>query len=113
MEIRKPLDIGKGRILREGTKVALFSYGARLGECLKAADELAGIPARHRFGRWRNVVRNPMVAAAAAGGVSAPFSVLTVNEPSKVAGTPRATNARAATNEIGSMMRVMARVMST
>jgi 1-deoxy-D-xylulose-5-phosphate synthase len=38
----KPLEIGKGRILREGTKVALLSYGARLGECLKAADELAG-----------------------------------------------------------------------
>src|SRR6202522_4340849 len=37
----KPLEIGKGRILREGTKVALFSYGARLGECLKAADELS------------------------------------------------------------------------
>jgi 1-deoxy-D-xylulose-5-phosphate synthase len=36
-----PLEIGKGRILREGTKVALFSYGARMGECLKAADELA------------------------------------------------------------------------
>jgi 1-deoxy-D-xylulose-5-phosphate synthase len=37
----QPLEIGKGRILREGTKVALFSFGARLGECLKAADELA------------------------------------------------------------------------
>jgi 1-deoxy-D-xylulose-5-phosphate synthase len=37
----KPLEIGKGRVLREGTKIALFSYGARLGECLKAADELA------------------------------------------------------------------------
>jgi 1-deoxy-D-xylulose-5-phosphate synthase len=37
----QPLEIGKGRIVREGTKVALFSYGARLGECLKAADELA------------------------------------------------------------------------
>jgi 1-deoxy-D-xylulose-5-phosphate synthase len=37
----KPLEIGKGRIVREGTKVALFSFGARLGECLKAADELA------------------------------------------------------------------------
>ncbi len=36
-----PLEIGKGRVLREGTKVALFSFGARLGECLKAADELA------------------------------------------------------------------------
>jgi 1-deoxy-D-xylulose-5-phosphate synthase len=36
----KPLEIGKGRIVREGTKVALLSFGARLGECLKAADEL-------------------------------------------------------------------------
>jgi 1-deoxy-D-xylulose-5-phosphate synthase len=36
-----PLEIGKGRIMREGHKVALLSYGARLGECLKAADELA------------------------------------------------------------------------
>jgi 1-deoxy-D-xylulose-5-phosphate synthase len=39
----KPLEIGKGRILREGTKVALFSFGARLAECLKAADELAAL----------------------------------------------------------------------
>jgi 1-deoxy-D-xylulose-5-phosphate synthase len=35
------LEIGRGRVLREGTKVALLSFGARLGECLKAADELA------------------------------------------------------------------------
>ena len=39
----KPLEIGKGRILREGTKVALFSFGARLAECFKAADELAAL----------------------------------------------------------------------
>ncbi len=37
----KPLEIGKGRIVREGTKIAVFSYGARLRECMKAADELA------------------------------------------------------------------------
>ena len=37
----KPLEIGKGRILREGAKVALLSFGARLAECLQAADELA------------------------------------------------------------------------
>ena len=37
----QPLEIGKGRILREGTSVALFSFGARLADCLKAADELA------------------------------------------------------------------------
>ncbi|HLN24630.1 MAG TPA: 1-deoxy-D-xylulose-5-phosphate synthase [Patescibacteria group bacterium] len=35
------MPIGKGRILREGTTVALLSLGTRLGECLKAADELA------------------------------------------------------------------------
>ncbi|MET0869164.1 MAG: transketolase C-terminal domain-containing protein, partial [Pseudorhodoplanes sp.] len=36
-----PLEIGKGRILREGSKIALLSYGTRLGECLKAAEALA------------------------------------------------------------------------
>jgi 1-deoxy-D-xylulose-5-phosphate synthase len=35
------LPIGKGRIIREGTKVALLSLGTRLTECLAAADELA------------------------------------------------------------------------
>ena len=38
-----PLEIGKGRILRQGHKVALLSFGARLGECFKAADELAAL----------------------------------------------------------------------
>jgi 1-deoxy-D-xylulose-5-phosphate synthase len=38
----KPLEIGKGRIVREGSKVALLSYGTRLAECLKAAEELSG-----------------------------------------------------------------------
>jgi 1-deoxy-D-xylulose-5-phosphate synthase len=37
-----PLEIGKGRIVREGSAVALLSFGARLQECLAAADELAG-----------------------------------------------------------------------
>ncbi len=35
------LEIGRGRVLREGTSIAILSYGARLQECLKAADELA------------------------------------------------------------------------
>jgi 1-deoxy-D-xylulose-5-phosphate synthase len=35
-----PLEIGKGRIVREGSKIALLSFGARLQECLKAAEEL-------------------------------------------------------------------------
>ena len=37
-----PLEIGKGRIVREGSTVALLCFGARLGECLAAADELSG-----------------------------------------------------------------------
>ena len=39
-EIGVPLPIGKGRVLREGARVAIVSFGARLGEVLKAADEL-------------------------------------------------------------------------
>ena len=34
------LEIGKGRVLREGTKVALLSFGTRLADCLNAAEEL-------------------------------------------------------------------------
>ena len=36
-----PLPIGRGRILQEGTKIALVSLGTRLQECLKAAEQLA------------------------------------------------------------------------
>jgi 1-deoxy-D-xylulose-5-phosphate synthase len=37
-----PLEIGKGRVMRasKGAKVALLSYGTRLAECMRAADEL-------------------------------------------------------------------------
>jgi 1-deoxy-D-xylulose-5-phosphate synthase len=35
-----PLEIGKGRIISEGTKIALLSFGTRLSECVKAAEEL-------------------------------------------------------------------------
>jgi 1-deoxy-D-xylulose-5-phosphate synthase len=38
-----PLEIGKGRIVREGTTVALLNFGARMGEALKAADKLAAM----------------------------------------------------------------------
>ena len=39
--VNEPLEIGKGRIVREGTSVAILSFGTRLGESLKAADLLA------------------------------------------------------------------------
>ncbi|NWH09269.1 MAG: 1-deoxy-D-xylulose-5-phosphate synthase [Alphaproteobacteria bacterium] len=35
-----PLEIGKGRIIREGTAVAILNFGTRLQECMKAADQL-------------------------------------------------------------------------
>ena len=36
-----PLPIGKGCIIREGSRIAILSFGARLQECLRAADDLA------------------------------------------------------------------------
>jgi len=36
-----PLEIGKGRIIREGSRVALLSFGTRLAEVKKAAESLA------------------------------------------------------------------------
>ena len=40
-ELAEPYEIGRGRILREGTAIAILSFGTRLGESLKAADMLA------------------------------------------------------------------------
>ncbi|MEO1554260.1 MAG: transketolase C-terminal domain-containing protein, partial [Pseudomonadota bacterium] len=40
-EALTPLEIGKGRIVREGTTIAILSYGARLQESLVAAEMLA------------------------------------------------------------------------
>ena len=39
-ETRTRLEIGKGRIVRQGSKVAILSLGTRLADALKAADEL-------------------------------------------------------------------------
>ena len=36
------LEIGKGRIIREGKNIAILSYGGRLQECLEAATQLEG-----------------------------------------------------------------------
>jgi 1-deoxy-D-xylulose-5-phosphate synthase len=36
-----PLEIGKGRMIREGSRVALLSFGTRLAEVQKAAESLA------------------------------------------------------------------------
>ena len=39
-EVPQQLEIGKGRIMREGKKVAILSLGTRLAEAMKAADTL-------------------------------------------------------------------------
>ena len=40
-ELAAPLEIGRGRVVREGTTVAILSLGTRLQESLKAAETLA------------------------------------------------------------------------
>ena len=40
-DLAEPLEIGRGRIVREGTAVAILSFGTRLADSLKAADLLA------------------------------------------------------------------------
>jgi len=42
-EIGRPLEIGRGRIVREGSRIAIFSLGTRLADALKAADQLAAM----------------------------------------------------------------------
>ena len=37
----EPLEIGKGRVMREGSTVAILSFGTRLQESLQAAEDLA------------------------------------------------------------------------
>ena len=39
-EVGEPIEIGKGRMIREGGRVAILSFGTRLGEVLKAAESL-------------------------------------------------------------------------
>lgn len=41
--IGQVLKIGQGRILKQGTSIAILSYGARLGECLAAAEQLSAL----------------------------------------------------------------------
>ncbi|NRG19697.1 1-deoxy-D-xylulose-5-phosphate synthase [Rhizobiales bacterium] len=61
------LEIGRGRILREGTAVALVSFGGRLGECLKAAEELeaAGLSATVADARFAKPLDEELIARLA------------------------------------------------
>ncbi|WP_338530982.1 1-deoxy-D-xylulose-5-phosphate synthase [Nitratireductor thuwali] len=61
------LEIGKGRIMREGSKVAILSYGARLADCLKAADELdsAGLSTTVADARFAKPLDEALIRALA------------------------------------------------
>ena len=57
------LPIGKGRVVREGTTVAILSFGARLQECLSAAEELAsrGLPTTVADARFAKPIDEDLV----------------------------------------------------
>jgi len=85
-----PLEIGKGRVLREGSAVALFSFGARLADCLEAADQLAGfgLPATVADARFakpldkdllRNLARNHEVLVTIEEGSTGGFGALVLH----------------------------------
>jgi 1-deoxy-D-xylulose-5-phosphate synthase len=50
-EVGVPLAIGKGRMMREGQRVAILSLGTRLQECMKAGEELNATVADARFAK--------------------------------------------------------------
>ncbi|BDW89546.1 MULTISPECIES: 1-deoxy-D-xylulose-5-phosphate synthase [Thalassospira] len=60
----KVLEIGKGRILREGGKIAILSYGTRLAEALIAAEDLAarGLPATVADARFAKPLDHELIA---------------------------------------------------
>jgi 1-deoxy-D-xylulose-5-phosphate synthase len=61
------LQIGKGRVVREGTSVAILSFGAHLAECLVAAEDLAarGISATVADARFAKPLDTDLIAQLA------------------------------------------------
>jgi 1-deoxy-D-xylulose-5-phosphate synthase len=64
----QPLEIGRGRVVSEGGKVAILSFGTRLGEALKAAEELAtfGLPATVADARFAKPLDRELIRQLAA-----------------------------------------------
>jgi 1-deoxy-D-xylulose-5-phosphate synthase len=62
-EFGVPLEIGKGRVVRDGSKVALLSLGTRLAECMKAAEVLSahGLSATVADARFIKPLDNDLV----------------------------------------------------
>ncbi|MFM7347785.1 MAG: 1-deoxy-D-xylulose-5-phosphate synthase, partial [Tagaea sp.] len=63
------LEIGRGRVIREGGRIAILSLGTRLAECLKAADELAarGLPTTVADARFAKPLDEDLIARLARG----------------------------------------------
>jgi 1-deoxy-D-xylulose-5-phosphate synthase len=63
----QPLEIGKGRIVRQGSAVAILSYGTRLQECTRAADMLAaqGLSATVADARFAKPLDEALIAQLA------------------------------------------------
>ncbi|XSG81060.1 MAG: 1-deoxy-D-xylulose-5-phosphate synthase [Methyloligella sp. ZOD6] len=89
-----PLEIGKGRVIREGSKVALLSFGARLTEATAAAEQLAGFGlsatvADARFAKpldmelLRNLAENHEVLVTIEEGSSGGFGAAVLEALSK------------------------------
>jgi len=64
-----PLEIGKGRMIQQGARVALLSFGTRLGEVRRAAEALAakGITPTIADARFAKPLDREMILALAAG----------------------------------------------
>lgn len=62
------LDIGRGRIVSDGGKVAILSFGTRLAEAMKAAEELAtfGLPATVADARFAKPLDRELIRQLAA-----------------------------------------------
>ena len=63
-----PLEIGKGRVVKEGSKVALLSFGAHLQECIAAAEDLdaRGISTTVADARFAKPLDTDLIASLAA-----------------------------------------------
>jgi 1-deoxy-D-xylulose-5-phosphate synthase len=62
-----PLEIGKGRMIREGSRVALLSFGTRLSEVMKAAEALSarGLPPTVADARFAKPLDRELILALA------------------------------------------------
>jgi 1-deoxy-D-xylulose-5-phosphate synthase len=68
-ESAAPLEIGKGRMIREGTQVAILSFGTRLSEVMKACEalEAKGIKPTVADARFAKPLDRDLILQLAAG----------------------------------------------